>query len=546
MSRLYSEAGRIVTEVLARKGGIKTLTMAKKVKHKAKMHALVSETLRYREVLEAVMSTERSGVPSEAWEAAKYRGVLLVMIYDFLIGTGLVGGGAIKRVLKSHEPALRAALAGLRTEAGGEDNELLLPKRLRRSAVAPVPRYARVNTLRCGIDAATRHLESEAGGGHTVARDEHIPNLLVLPPGSRLHDNALVKSGKLILQDKASCFPAHVLLEQPGAAKQLHRAGGPPFDVVDCCAAPGNKTSHTASILGGGRRPSAADAAAARSRLGRYVFAFDKSPQRLALLRRRMKEANAAAVRSSQRDFLAVDPHDPEWSHVRAVLLDPSCSGTGMPQHHLLDEINKSLARDEEEGDEEVEGDDLASRAAKLAEFQLKALTHAFLFPCAARLTYSTCSILATENEEVVAAALAWSRARGSVAAGGGWELAPALPSWHRRGIANDGLSVKESKSLVRVDAAKDHMNGFFVALFVRSAAPLPSKDPAAASEQDWQQQQHDARKEQKQQKRRKRAFAEAVAAAASRGQGGGGKKKKKKKRKSKGGSHKIALPFRR
>ena len=62
MSRLYGDAGRIVSEVLERKGGIKTLTMAKKVRNKPKMHALVSETLRYREVLLEVMKPERCGV----------------------------------------------------------------------------------------------------------------------------------------------------------------------------------------------------------------------------------------------------------------------------------------------------------------------------------------------------------------------------------------------------------------------------------------------------------------------------------------------------
>lgn len=501
MSRLYGDAGRIVSEVLERKGGIKTLTMAKKVRNKPKMHALVSETLRYREVLLEVMKPERCGVDESVWSVAKFRGVLLVMLYEFLLGHGIKGGGALKRVLKEHESALRGALNELRAEAGAQDsNELLLPKQLRRSEVVPVPRFARVNTLRCGVDAAAEALRSKGGGGHSVAVDPHVPGLLVLPPRTDLHAHPLVKSGQLILQDKASCLPAHILLEQAGADADLGDATAP-YDVIDCCAAPGNKTSHAAAILGKRRRAAPGVPKPVPPR--RFVYAFDKSQQRLALLRRRMKEANAASVRATLCDFLSLDPTEPQWASVKAVLLDPSCSGTGMPQHHLLDSLDsrkesadgggsggsgsaKSAGGEggAAESAEVARERELQKRAAKLAEFQLKAIKHAFLFPSAARLTYSTCSILATENEEVVAAALAWSREQRNAAAGGGWELVPALPSWHRRGIACDGLTAAESKCLVRVDRDQDKMNGFFVTLFRRAqpaSVPPPAPAPAPA-----------------------------------------------------------------
>jgi hypothetical protein len=69
-----------------------------------------------------------------------------------------------------------------------------------------------------------------------------------------------------------------------------------------------------------------------------------------------------------------------------------------------------------------------------------------------------------------------------SAAAGGGWELAPALPSWHRRGVACDGLSAAESNCLVRVDRDEDKMNGFFVTLFRRAQpASVPPPPPPAA-----------------------------------------------------------------
>ena len=36
----------------------------------------------------------------------------------------------------------------------------------------------------------------------TFSMDKHIPNVLVFPPGTDLHDNCLYEEGKIILQDK--------------------------------------------------------------------------------------------------------------------------------------------------------------------------------------------------------------------------------------------------------------------------------------------------------------------------------------------------------
>lgn len=97
-----------------------------------------------------------------------------------------------------------------------------------------------------------------------MSRDPHIDNVLVMPPGTDLHAHPLVLAGKLILQvfrwdtrrgcerlqlaqravpsgcrvgvpplqDKASCFTAAALVEGWATTG----------DVIDACAAPGNKT----------------------------------------------------------------------------------------------------------------------------------------------------------------------------------------------------------------------------------------------------------------------------------------------------------------
>lgn len=71
------------------------------------------------------------------------------------------------------------------------------------------------------------------------AIDEHIPNLLAFAPQVSFQDNPLYKAGKLILQDKASCFPAVILAP----------TSGDDSFIIDATAAPGNKTSHLSALM---------------------------------------------------------------------------------------------------------------------------------------------------------------------------------------------------------------------------------------------------------------------------------------------------------
>lgn len=150
-------------------------------------------------------------------------------------------------------------------------------------------------------------------------------------------------------------------------------------------------------------------------------------------------------------DFLSLDPTSPEFSQVRALLLDPSCSGSGTTASRG-DALLSGLAST---------SPSTAQRVAQLARFQRAALRHALSFPGLQRLVYSTCSIHQEENEDVVAAVLADAHAAG-------FELEDALPGWQRRGLP----VVEGSDAMVRVDAQTDGAEGFFVALFVKHATP--------------------------------------------------------------------------
>jgi putative methyltransferase len=61
--------------------------------------------------------------------------------------------------------------------------------------------------------------------------------LLVLPPAAELHTHALVANAGIILQDKASCLAPAALRPRAGEL------------VLDCCAAPGNKTTQLAALV---------------------------------------------------------------------------------------------------------------------------------------------------------------------------------------------------------------------------------------------------------------------------------------------------------
>ncbi len=98
--------------------------------------------------------------------------------------------------------------------------------------------------------------------------DPHLPDLLRLPAGAALHAHPLVADGSVVLQGKSSCMPAHALAPKPG------------WTVVDCCAAPGNKTTHLAAVMqvrNGGSKGSALFCISSRSDVFQAVGDLDMS-----------------------------------------------------------------------------------------------------------------------------------------------------------------------------------------------------------------------------------------------------------------------------
>ncbi|GAA6094109.1 probable 28S rRNA (cytosine-C(5))-methyltransferase [Tachysurus ichikawai] len=263
--------------------------------------------------------------------------------------------------------------------------------------------------------------------GKIFMSDLHFRDILVFSAKMDFHDHFLYKAGHIILQDKASCLPAY-LLDPP--------VGG---HVIDACAAPGNKTSHLAAIM---------------KNKGK-LFAFDLDAKRLSTMSTLLLRAGVTCHRLANEDFLKVDPLSPAYKDVKHILLDPSCSGSGMVCLH---------DGSSEEQEQEPE------RLKALAAFQLRCLNHALKFPKLQRLVYSTCSIHPQENEEVVSLCLEKNS---------DFRLIHLLPEWPERG--QDPLT-----ECLRASTTKTYTHGFFVAMLVRQATPnseSSSKQPPAISE---------------------------------------------------------------
>ncbi|KAI1739851.1 S-adenosyl-L-methionine-dependent methyltransferase [Xylaria scruposa] len=506
---LYHETADILSAPPSTGGNLKTRIFGNRQKNKKlksppqQIYALALETCKWSSVLKEVIDTsellrhERKLTPILA----------LLLAHDFLLsrkGIALPSSHGLRAAIERHKARLTAELtrARLRRKAASIDalRQLITIESL--GEAGQYPRWVRVNALKTTLQAQlettfknfTRAASvrdvidgSTAAGNLLLHVDEHVPDLLALSPTFEITKTPAYVSGAIILQDKASCFPAYLLDPQPEHG-----------DVIDSCSAPGNKTTHLAAIV----KSRVAEGQECR----RKVYAFEKDQHRSRTLDKMVNLAGAQEMTrmSLGRDFLKVDPNTPIYANVGALLLDPSCSGSGivgrdaMPTIHLPEqpsatkktplEKNRKRKRGNdtaEEGREQILVDDdgqevvvssekeMRTRLEALSSFQLTLLLHAFTFPAAQRVTYSTCSIHAEENEQVVLKAL-----QSEVAVRRGWRImrrdqqVQGMRGWPVRGSleASDG---DEEIAEACIRSYKDDgrgVMGFFVAGFVRDA----------------------------------------------------------------------------
>lgn len=151
-------------------------------------------------------------------------------------------------------------------------------------------------------------------------KDEHIPNLLLFPPDSQWVEDDLYKSGKIILQDKASCFPA-LVLSPPASDNAV---------VLDATAAPGNKTSHLSALMKGKGKVSFCFLLKMTMLIpcGSKLYAFERDRKRFSTLQMMLKKARCKNVQPINADFLTTSPDDSKFTavtHMSVLILAFAC-----------------------------------------------------------------------------------------------------------------------------------------------------------------------------------------------------------------------------
>jgi len=515
---VYMQAAAAVQAVREKKHDLKRVVIAdKKVQKKRQTFALAAESLKHAGLLDDLL--QQSGFFAQNktfWPA-----LALVLTHDLILGGGIrckTTTGAPYAVQK-HRTKLKQALEVVMKKRKVKTVEELVKK----EGVPPrIPIYLRVNTMKTRVDAVQSSFEKagwkfladaegpdavlnlkrkregegekakevkapkakkrrkqkqdedeeddegeedqKGGKGRVEAdrvfyRDSLIPSLLVFPPSTKfkLVKTAVIHRGEALIQDKASCLPAMVathsvpmlsLLDQtpqnpgkPSPTVATTKLGG----VLDATAAPGNKTSHVCSLVHTKAR----------------VVAVERDAPRAETLRTRLEHFGAGKVEVVEGSFLDLNPDD--YRNIECILLDPSCSGSG---------IQGRVG--------EKDSDELQARLEKLSDFQGQMLAHAMSFPAVRRIVYSTCSIHKEENEFVVRTAIE--------AAEGKWGLADVMPGvWKTRGLP----VMQDGENCIRCGPATDATQGFFLACLERKPRTgkkkkkKKKKDKKAKSEQE-------------------------------------------------------------
>jgi putative methyltransferase len=506
----YAVNRLLTADATGRQGAsLKSLTLSNAIPSTLKraVFAVTVETLKYRPIIESIIDNTRllPSFPTLDLSTA------LVLVRDLLLGEGFSSPpekrkgsnhhhhnnyhGPAELAVLSLKQDLDTALQHLLEEHNVKSpQDLLTIYNPTASNPPPHPRTARVNTIKLpSINQALLCLQPHYPSVHI---DQHLNDVLIFPPKTDLHDHPMVMVGQLILQSKASCMPAHVMQPEAG------------WIIIDACAAPGNKTTHLAAMLenanedkkkkkkeeeggeedvGGGNKRTkknkkSKNTTGANDGIGK-ILALDKDAKRLKRLMDNATKAGATHIIEARHvDFLSLNPD--EYSHVDAILLDPSCSGSGTAVSRMDYLLPSSNANTSNGGGINKKGVVLSQslssassassgvvhykdeRVEALATFQENALRHAFKFPSVKRIVYSTCSLYMMENEGVVKEVM-------REAEEAGFSLVQALPQWPKRGVfvgvgdgGGGGLEEEEAGCVVRTYPDEDGTDGFFVARF--------------------------------------------------------------------------------
>jgi 16S rRNA (cytosine967-C5)-methyltransferase len=230
-------------------------------------------------------------------------------------------------------------------------------KKMCKINLQPPEQTARTNSNRLSRDTLMERLKSE---GFQVEKGTVSPYAVKSLKGNLAHSQAFAE-GLLTIQDESSMLVADALGVEEGN------------QVLDCCAAPGGKTTHIAELL---------------HNTG-MVVSLDLHEHKVKLIQEQVERLSLSNVTTKVMDSRNVHLHFQEESFEK-ILVDAPCSGFGV----IRRKPDIKYAKNE---------DDITN----LANIQLSILNAAApLLKKGGTLVYSTCTIDKEENEDVVNAFL--------------------------------------------------------------------------------------------------------------------------------------------
>ncbi|GFR01145.1 hypothetical protein TNCT_660271 [Trichonephila clavata] len=436
LPRAYKEVEKILKDAKACRGTVRNLMNNSRLRGTVfkKVYALSVNVLKHRRLLDKVIKDTQL-LEREPFLREELAGIL---VYELIFGKGLPGESRPVAVVKNYRlKILDAYQEAIKLDSLSFKDSLT------------IPRYVRINTLRSSLSTVVNNLmdakykqiqygkETSLNEYLDLVRklepcsfliDYHFEDLIVFSHLENMSNWIMFKKNFIFSQDKSSYIPVAALDPKPGST------------VLDACAAPGMKTVHMAALM---------------ENKGK-IYAFEKNSSRFQTLREMLDRGPVKICEAECMDFYSVDTRDPKYDSVEYILVDPTCSGSGMVNR--MDSVT------------DTKDSKTVSRLQKLAGFQILLLKHALSFPSVKRVVYSTCSMSEEENEYVVHEVLESFKQI--------FKLVRVMPNWPVRGMEE----YKFGKFCLRANPEETLTNGFFVAMFER----MTSEEIERLSRDEW------------------------------------------------------------
>lgn len=240
---------------------------------------------------------------------------------------------------------------------------------------------ARINTIKDSVQNIKNELEHEGVIFEEVPWAD-VALIIKNKTESDLQNMKLYKEGKIYLQSLSSMLPPIIMQPQPGE------------DILDMAAAPGGKTTEISAL----------------TQNQANITACELNPIRAERLRYNVEKQGATSVFVMQKDARNID----DFFSFDRILLDAPCSGSGtlnLNDEKCFNYFSKKLVE-------------------KSIKSQMALLKKAVkVLKPGKELIYSTCSILASENEDVVNSILKTEKVEIVPINFAGMEHLPLLPT---------------------------------------------------------------------------------------------------------------------